>query len=199
MKIRLVTLAAAVLLTANAGKAQTTTTTTTTTVTTHVWEDPNAWWGSHWVMVKDNRYNCNELSLDFFGSYLANEKNIENVFKHSIRHGTWGGGVGANYFFTRELGVGVDANIPANDGNFVDSVNGSLIARFPITTTGLAPYVFGGGGRQTDPAWQWTGHAGVGLEYRFNPGTGVFADTRYTWADKTSDTILFRAGLRFLF
>ena len=28
---------------------------------------------------------------------------------------------------------------------------------------------------------------------------GIFADTRYTWADKTSDSILFRAGLRFLF
>jgi hypothetical protein len=65
--------------------------------------------------------------------------------------------------------------------------------------SGLAPYVFGGGGRQTDPEWQWTGHAGVGLEYRFNPVTGVFADGRYTWADRTSDSILFRAGVRFVF
>src|SRR5947209_20116581 len=125
MKIRLVTLAAAVLLTANAGMAQTTTTTTTTTVTTHVWEDPNAWWGSHWSYVTDNRYNPNELSLDFFGSYLANERRIEDIFKTNIRHGFWGGGVGANYFFTRELGIGGDINMPANGGTLVDSINGS--------------------------------------------------------------------------
>jgi hypothetical protein len=63
----------------------------------------------------------------------------------------------------------------------------------------LAPYVFGGGGRQFDPAWEWTGHAGVGMEYRFNPVTGVFVDSRYTWVKHTSDEILFRAGVRFVF
>jgi hypothetical protein len=199
MKIKLVTLTAVGLLAASAAMAETVTTTTTTTTTSHVWNDPHTWWGNHWAYNAADRYTANELSLDFFGSYLAGQRGIEHIFDTSIHHGVWGGGVGFNYFFTRELGASIDMNIPDDDGNFINSVNGSLIARLPIANTGLAPYVFGGGGRQTEPMWQWTGHAGVGIEYRFNPVTGVFADGRYTWADKTSDSILFRAGVRFVF
>jgi hypothetical protein len=198
MKIKFVTLTAAVLLTAGAGMAQTTVTETTTT--THVWNDPNAWWGNHWVYYNGDRYTANELSLDFFGSYLAGQRRIEDLFKTNIRHGFWGGGVGVNYFFTRNLGIGGDIDIPDDGGgNFVNNINGSLIARLPIGNSGLAPYLFGGGGRQTDPAWEWSGHAGVGMEYRFNPVTGIFADARYTWVKHTSDEILFRAGVRFVF
>jgi hypothetical protein len=198
MKIKFVTLTAAVLLTAGAVTAQTTVTETTTT--THVWNDPSAWWGNHWVYATADRYTANELSLDFFASYLAGERRIEDLFKTNIRHGFWGGGVGVNYFFTRNIGIGADMNIPDDGGgNFISNVNGSLIARFPIMQSGLAPYVFGGGGRQTNPAWEWTGHAGVGVEYRFNPVTGLFTDARYTWVKHTSDEILFRAGLRFVF
>jgi hypothetical protein len=199
MKMQFVTLTAVGLLAASAGMAQTTTTTTTTTTTSHVWNDPHTWWGSHWAYHTDDRYTANELSLDMFGSYIAGERRIEDLFDTNIRHGVWGGGVGLNYFFTREIGIGGDINIPDDGGNFVNNINGSLIARIPIVNSGLAPYVFGGGGRQTEPVWQWTGHAGVGLEYRFNPVTGVFADGRYMWVDKTADEILFRAGVRFVF
>src|SRR5882757_10133759 len=107
MKMKFVTLTAAVLLSAGAGMAQTTTTETTTT---HVWNDPNAWWGNHWVYTSTDRYTANELSLDFFGSYLAGERRAEDLFKTNIRHGAWGGGVGVNYFFCRYLGVAADMN-----------------------------------------------------------------------------------------
>ncbi len=196
---------AAVLLTAVTGVAQTTstttteTTTTTTTTTAHVWTDPTVWWGNHWVYLTDNRYTANELSMDFFGSYLAGQRAIEHLFKTNIRHGSWGGGVGANYFFTRELGIGGDINIPDNGGNFIDSASGNLIARLPICNSGFAPYIFGGGGRQTQPAWEWFGDAGVGMEFRPNPGTGIFVDARYDWVKHTPDTLLLRAGLRFVF
>jgi len=199
MKMQFVTLTAVALLAASAGMAQTTTTTTTTTTTEHMWTDPHVWWGNHWVYNTSERYTANELSLDMFGSYLAGQRKIEDVFKTNIRHGSWGGGVGLNYFFTRNIGIGGDILIPDDGGNFVNNMDGSLIARFPIANSGLAPYVYGGGGRQTDPVWQWTGHAGVGLEYRFNPVTGVFADARYTWVDKTPDEIMLRAGVRFVF
>jgi hypothetical protein len=198
MKMKIVTLTAGLLLATSAGMAQTTTTTTTTV--SHVWNDPNGWWGNHWGYKTGDLYSANELSLDFFGSYLAGERRAEDLFDTNIRHGSWGGGVGLNYFITREIGIGGDFNIPDdNFGNFINNVDGSLIARLPISNTGLAPYVYGGGGRQTDPTWQWTGHAGVGIEYRFNPTTGLFADGRYIWVDKTSDEILFRAGVRFVF
>ena len=84
-------------------------------------------------------------------------------------------------------------------GNFINSVSGSLIARWPFESAGIAPYIFGGGGRGTDIAWEWLAHAGVGVEYRWNPTTGIFVDGRYVWADKTTDQLLLRAGVRFVF
>src|SRR5438105_7466847 len=140
MKMQFVTLTAAGLLAASAGMAQTTTTTTTTTTVSHVWNDPHTWWGNHWAYNAADRYTANELSLDMFGSYLAGEKGLENLFDHSIRrHGTWGGGAGLNYFFTREIGIGGDILIPNDGGNFVNNIDGSLIARLPIANSGLAP------------------------------------------------------------
>lgn len=166
----------------------------------HVWEDPNNWAASHFTYATSGAlYTPQELSLDLFGTYSAGERRIEDLFETNIRHGEWGGGVGLNYFFTREIGIGGDIKIGDNRGNFVDQALGSLIARLPIANSGFAPYIFGGGGRGFDPAWEWLGHAGVGAEYRFNPATGIFIDSRYVWADKTPDRILFRAGLRLVF
>jgi hypothetical protein len=166
----------------------------------HLWDDPNAWASGHFVYdVSTPRFTAQELSFDAFGSYLAGERKFNKLFETNIRHGTWGGGVGLNYFFLRELGLGVDMNIPDNGGNFIDSVSGSLIGRFPLGQSGWAPYIFGGGGRGTDPTWEWLGHAGVGMEYRFNPGTGIFVDGRYIWHDKSYDRLLLRAGFRLVF
>ncbi len=196
MKNKLVTLTAGVMLAASAGMAQTTTTTTTDT---HLWNDPSGWWNNHWCNPCGDRYTSGEVSLDMFGSYIAGQRGIEHLFETNIRHGTWGGGVGLNYFFSRYIGIGGDINIPDDGGNFVNNIDGSLFARLPIGNSGFAPYIFGGGGRQTQPAWEWTGHVGVGLEYRFNAITGIFTDARYMWVDKTPDEIMFRAGLRVIF
>jgi hypothetical protein len=128
------------------------------------------------------------------------EEKIEHLFKTNIRKdGTWGGGVGLNYFFLRNVGIGADINIPDNGGPAVDHIVGSLLVRLPIGPSGWAPYLFGGGGRGTDPVWEWQGHGGVGMEYRWNPLTGIFMDGRYVWPDKSTDRLLLRAGLRIVF
>ncbi len=193
MKIlKTVAYAAAVVLAARAGVAQ----------VDHVWDDPHAWWGGHFVYgpTARDKYTANEFSLDAFGSYTAGESKFSHLFQTNIRHnGNWGGGLGLNYFLTREIGIGGDVNMPADGGNLVDSALGNLIVRLPSEKTGFAPYLFGGGGRGTDRVWQWLGDAGVGLEFRLNPITGVFTDARYVWADKTSDALLLRAGLRVVF
>jgi len=188
MKIKLGILTAAVILATSAAMAQTTETSTSYSL-----------FNNHWCNVCGDKYTSGELSLDMFGSYIAGQRGIEHLFDTNIRHGVWGGGVGLNYFFTKEIGIGGDIEIPNDGGNFVNNIDGSLIARLPIGNSGLAPYLFGGGGRQTEPVWQWTGHLGVGLEYRFTPVAGIFADARYMWVDKTPDEILFRAGLRVVF
>src|SRR5437879_11191328 len=103
---------------------------------------------------------------------------------------------------TREIGIGADITMLENGGNFIDEALGSIIARWPLEPSGFAPYIFGGGGRAFDYGWSpailsaagaptrhygWLVDFGVGLEYRFNPGTGVFIDGRYVWHDAHND------------
>ncbi len=167
----------------------------------HAWEDTGAWWGGHFKYDRDTteHYFANEVTLDTFASFVAPERKFADLFETNIRRGKWGGGVGVNYFFTREIGIGTDMNMADNDGNLVDHVAASLILRWPFEPSGVAPYIFGGGARRTDPTWEWLGNAGVGVEWRFNPTTGIFVDGRYIWADKTFESVLLRTGLRFAF
>jgi hypothetical protein len=159
------------------------------------------WIQRHWVESPPPlKYTSKELSFDMFGSYLNRENHLGNLFDTNIRHGTWGGGVGINYFFTRYLGVGALMNIPNNGGRFVDQAGGNLIFRLPLANSGLAPYIFGGGGRGFDPIGYFYGDGGVGLEMRLSAVTGIFVDGQYIWGEKgTGDKALFRAGLRFVF
>ncbi len=169
----------------------------------HLWEGPADW--AHGALTYDHKsaplYSDHELSIDLAASYTAGERGLEHVFKTSIKgdRGAWGGNVGLNYFFIRHLGVSVDVNMPDNGGNLVDAVLGNLIARFPLGNSGFAPYVFGGGGRTTDRAWNWTGQAGVGLEFRFSRSVGLFTDGRYLWPQHQTDSLLLRSGLRIAF
>jgi len=169
----------------------------------HIWEDPGAW-SSSAVSFEGAapKYTASELSLDMFASYVHAEEKFSHLFQTNIRHdSTWGGGVGLNYFITREFGISGDINIGDNGGNFIDQAMGAAVIRIPLEPTGLAPYIFGGGGRGFDPSWEWLAQAGVGLEYRFNPVTGLFADARYIWhlKDGSFDRLMIRTGLRLVF
>jgi hypothetical protein len=165
-----------------------------------MWENPGGWWGGHFAYeVSMPRYTAYEFSFDAFGSYQTVQDNLSDLFDTTIKHGLWGGGVGLNYFFTRNIGLGVDANAQDNRGNFIDQVSASLLARLPLGASGWAPYIYGGGGRATDPEWEWLVHGGVGIEYRWNPTTGIFIDGRYVWTDETFDRLVLRAGMRLIF
>ncbi len=187
---KIVTMTAALMLWSGAARAA-----------AHLYDDPYGW--SRGLFVYDRaaspKYTANEFSVDLFGSFIADERKIEEIFKTNIRSGEWGGGVGLNYFMTREIGLGGDINMSANGGKLVDQVLGNLIIRWPFESCGLAPYIFGGGGRSIDPIWEWLGHAGIGLEFRFNPTLGIFGDGRYEWLDHSPDRLLLRTGLRVVF
>jgi hypothetical protein len=197
--IKVVTVAIAVIAGAGSGMAQTQPDTATKTV--HIWNNPTEWWYGHCPSAAGPRFQDNELSFDMFGSFLAKQNGFTEMFDTSLRRdsNTWGGGVGLNYFMCKCVGLGGDINIPNNGGNFVDSFVGSVIVRLPIEPIHLAPYLFGGGGKVTEPNWEWTEHFGVGLEFRINRLTGIFADARYMWIDRASDKMLIRAGMRFVF
>jgi len=193
----------------------------TTARAVHVWEDPAGWSTTTFSYnATAPKYTGNELSLDMFGSYWALERGLGHLFETDIRgdRGRWGGGVGLNYFFTPYLGIGGDVNWSDHrgfGGPSTDWAMGNLILRLPIGNTGIAPYVFGGGGRQfnglfRDPEtgdlfagkrYEWVADAGVGVEVRITPGLGVFTDGRYIWHTKDNgvDRLALRAGVRIAF
>ena len=170
----------------------------------HVWEDPSGWMSGHLTYDQSGPlYTAQEVSLDLFGSYLNPEGRFNKLFEHNIRHGFWGGGAGLNYFLTRNFGIGTDFNISDKPSGFnlVDYWVGDLYLRMPLGNSGLAPYIVGSGGRGMSPVWDWVYGGGVGLEYRFNPTTGIFSDARFLWNDKSTDLNMLniRVGLKLIF
>ena len=132
-------------------------------------------------------FRAHELQLDMFGQYSDG-----NGLEHAglFRDHGWGGGIGLNYFVTRNFGLGLDAAwLSARETPYigasrteVQSYTASLIYRYPMDSLCLAPYVFAGGGVAVDGKQWATAHGGVGVEYRVLPGRlGIFADGRWTY------------------
>jgi len=137
-------------------------------------------------------FPANQLSLDLFGTYATRDR-------FGADRDRWGGGAGVTYFLTRYMGLSADTYV--EEWKWPYRANLSGIIRLPLQRqgAGLAPYVFGGGGRQFKYEPQWTWHAGAGLELKMNPQTGLFADGRRVFPDDTGEYYLVRAGLRFAF
>ncbi|CAN5751276.1 hypothetical protein BH11VER1_BH11VER1_34170 [soil metagenome] len=123
----------------------------------------------------------------------------------------WGGGLGADYFFTKYVGIGADAmwiavshetnNSDLTVGNYL--VNAKFRLPFQATTgICIAPYVTAGVGFfDTDKtSAEWLGRLGVGVEARFDAlhGVGIFGEWDYNLpgGDDLEDYQLIRAGIR---
>jgi len=135
-------------------------------------------------------YSCPEFSLDAFGFYGSRDKD-------GNASGKLGPGVGVNYFFNDYIGVGGDTYADAFHWPYL--LNGFGIFRYPIHDTAVAPYGFGGFGREWTHAPQWLGHIGVGAEYRFRRNLGAFADVREVFPFETKEYTVVRFGIRFRF
>ena len=117
-----------------------------------------------------------ELQLDVFGLYgWTTDGPHDDGF---------GGGIGISYFFMRNLGVGIDGSIRDADDDNLWTVSANLIVRFPIEgSVCVAPYALVGGGIQGNDGTEAEVHAGGGLEFRLNPGLGIFTEGRYYWGE----------------
>jgi hypothetical protein len=145
-------------------------------------------------------YRPSEFSVDLFGGGTLNQHEFDHLSGDTIRHdGRLGLGAGGNIFLTRYIGIGGDFYTENPNAHFVDQASGSLILRVPIGETGLAPYIFGGGGHMFDPTTASFGHGGAGLEFRFCQNVGLFVDARYVFTDQIGNYGLGRAGLRIAF
>jgi hypothetical protein len=146
------------------------------------------------------KFRANELSLDIFGTGSVNEEVVEHPSGDRVTDdGRLGVGLGANYFFMRHWGLSGEGYTENAGHSFVDNASGSLVFRWPFESLGLAPYLFAGGGWQFDPIEQWFGHGGGGLEFRFRPQWGIFADARYVVTEDSENFGLGRLGLRLVF
>jgi hypothetical protein len=145
-------------------------------------------------------YPAGQLSLDAFGTVSEGKYTIEHVSDQRVRNNARGGvGAGVTYFITRYFGIGADGYSENTSGPFIDNLSGNLYLRVPLAQSGFAPYVYGGGGYQFDPAKVGFLQAGAGMEFRFNPNIGLFADARYVVPDRTKFYGVARAGLRLSF
>jgi hypothetical protein len=147
-----------------------------------------------------NYYRSSELSVDAFGTGSLGEYTLDHLSGSRVQQNIrLGAGAGANYFITRNIGIGADAYSENTSGAFIDSASASLILRLPLGQSGFAPYAFGGGGHQFDMGKMWFGQAGGGMEYRFTPHVGVFIDARGVLPNETKLYGVARVGMRFAF
>jgi high affinity Mn2+ porin len=161
-------------------------------------------------------FRSNELSIGVFGDYLETYgENNQGIGNHA-----WGGGLEASYFYFKYLGLSVDGDAfnESSGDSFGASVTGNLIFRLPLDdylpNFHLAPYLFGGAGKlyservglpsSTPGVQRYLGRSGVradlggGIEYRFNPNFGIFADARYNFgANPLNDFIMARVGVQY--
>jgi hypothetical protein len=145
----------------------------------------------------DLLFQAHELNFDLFGTVSLGQETIEHLSDNRVQDdGRLGLGLGLTYFPTRMLGIGGDAYTENTQHSFVDNASGNLILRFPIESAHLAPYIYGGGGRQFDPSEEWFAQAGAGLELRIIRNFGIFADARYVFLDRFDDFGVGRLGLR---
>jgi hypothetical protein len=145
-------------------------------------------------------YRDQEFTLDVFGGGTLNEHDFDRFSGDRVRHdGRYGLGGGGSFFFARNIGIEGEVYTENPDNHFIDETSGSLVLRAPIGESGLAPYIFGGGGHLFDPVSSSFGHGGAGLELRFTPNVGVFADGRWVFTDRIGNYGMARAGLRLAF
>lgn len=115
-------------------------------------------------------------------------------------HQGYGGGIETNYFFTRYFGIGLEGEWLSAD-SAISAFGGCFIARYPFErgTWAFAPYAFIGAGGQFDGTSVGYGFGGGGLEVRFSPTWGIFADGRWTAHNEYLNYALIRAGVRLVF
>lgn len=118
---------------------------------------------------------------------------------HGIDDGI-GAGISAGYFFTENVGVELGATWFDNH-SAIHAFDASAVLRYPIPSTCIAPYIYGGVGLHANSVTQFTTHVGAGVDIRFEAldCAGVFVDGRYVFGEESDDYSILRAGIRTAF
>lgn len=124
-------------------------------------------------------FNANELSISLGTSYALEKTGKQFQTPYSIN-----ADVGAQYFFTRYLGLDADMPFYSSKGTSISSAKAGLVARLPIGF--VAPYVglaanydWSGDKFQNVEKSKFSYAAKAGLEVRANKHVGVFVEDVY--------------------
>ena len=139
-----------------------------------------------------------QLDTFFSGTYINDSFASEDFY---------GGGIGLNYFFTRNLGIGASWNLVDSQflGQEAHDTTLDLILRGPLSTgpdvcSPTAVYGLLGAGVLSDSENFATYNFGVGVERRLSERFGLFLEGRYKVIPEIdADFAQFRTGLRFVF
>lgn len=145
-------------------------------------------WNERWRYESsmEDKFKAPDFTLDMFGTWA-------NKDRFGANDDNFGGGLGLTFYFIRFLGISADSYI--EEWKWPYRASASLVARIPVGQSGLAPYGFGGGGRQWKYVPQYSAHAGAGLQLKLNPHTALFGDWRRVFPETTDDHHLVRFGL----
>jgi len=107
-------------------------------------------------------YKACELSVDAFGTASVGEYTIDHVSGDRIRRNTrLGAGLGGNYFFTRNFGVGAEVLFSKHHRTWVDSGSADFIARLPAGREWICTHILvvadgtSNRLRPGSPSWRW--------------------------------------------
>lgn len=140
-------------------------------------------------------FDQNLRSFDVYGGYRSIQFDDVNLEDED----GWVAGIGANLYFNRYAGVGLEGTYfaAADTTNFSGAAN--LLLRLPIDAICMAPYALIGGGYTFGDIDQSFWQAGVGLEWKMNQYVGLFGDARMIFTTDDADSQMYRGGLRFNF
>ena len=157
------------------------------------------------AQTNQSLFAAKELSLSLGTGYVAdyNVTSVKDAFADEYEFNLT---AGAQYFVTRHFGIEAALPFYQTKGVSVSEVSFGGVARLPLPTKvvvlrNLAPYV----GLGAVYGWQaeehWTYVAKLGLEWRFNPKWGFFAEGQYRNVDFKFDNGATTAygGLRLVF
>lgn len=116
------------------------------------------------VQAEESFYRPFEFQVDAFGELHTQDFDSERS----------AAGFGVNLFFTENFGIGASTSFRDLRGSAFDNVSLRGIWRAPFGRN--AVYLFGGVTRQLQGG-EWDLFLGPGLETRFTPNFGIFAET----------------------
>lgn len=145
------------------------------------------------ILPEDCNFRDSEFQIDAFGL---------GAFYNEGRPG-WGGGLGANYFFGRYFGLGVEQDLfgrndEGSSGYTEWGTFGNAFLRYPICSWNIAPYAVVGGGVVYGKKVAGGGTVGGGLEWRWDRNISFFADARWLYTEENS-AVMARTGIKFAF